>query len=167
MDPGEPLVEEDLSAFVSKQTTQYLEFPFPENVPPDQQKTVKLWYWKVTRGMRQRAVDKATMAFYLDHKELSPEDRIGFYPSILERELAVQSIKKWNLPGSPAQSWDLIDAALGDLIVKRLDLLAQATGTKAVQEGKNSPAGAATPEPTSNSPSTSSTTSSSTPESSV
>lgn len=153
-----------MSRFVAQQRTQYLEILFPEGAPPEEQDTIKIWYWKVTRGMRQRAVDKATMAYYVDNRHLPPEERVGFYPSVLERELAVQSIKKWNLPGTPAQNWDLIDPPqLGDLIVRKLDLTGQATGTKAVEEGKNSHPGGGDATATSSPPSTSSTTSSSTP----
>lgn len=158
------MTDEDLSQFVAKQTTQYLEFQYPPDALPDQQKTIKIWYWRITRGMRQRAVDKATMAFYMDNKDRPQEDRVGFYPSILESELAIQSIKKWNLPGNPTQNWGLLEPALGDLIVQKLDLMAQATGSKAVVEGKNSPAGAPQVPVTSSAPSTSSTISSSTPE---
>lgn len=151
------MAEENLSQFVLKQNTMLKEIPYKGEV-------VKVWYWRVTRGMRQRAIDKATWAYYNDHKHLPEEERRGFYTDVLERELANACIKRTNLPAIPGAGWDNIEAELGDLIVKELDLLSQIGGQTAVAAGKNLQAGAAAaaPAPTSETPTTPSPSSSST-----
>lgn len=161
--------DEDQSNLMHKQATKYIEFKWPPDAQPivdendqpvldadgqptftpqpERQQTIKIWYWDINRGMKQRAVDDAIKAVIRDIgqeglKKYGAAITIG-YQSIIEKSLVGQCIKKWSLPGSPARDWDSIDIKLGDYIVNTLNIMEQFGGVSAIEAGKNLQAGSA------------------------
>lgn len=100
---------------------------------------VKLEYYDITRKMRYQALEEATAAY----KQKFPDaEEAGILPSVMEREMACQVIKKWNLPLPPRQGWDrLTDDELADRILKETGIEDAVKQTKEenkeVEEAKN------------------------------
>lgn len=99
--------------------------------------TIVIRYVKANRGMRNEALEAASIEYQRRYKEN------GFLPTVFEREMAMRQIKWWNLPISITLGWDMLPPELGDKISEAIGISRALSGggskSQEFEDAKNSP----------------------------
>lgn len=106
-----------------------------------------LKHYRISRLMRNEALEAATMAYYKRYNESG-----GISPTVFERELALKAIKWWDLPQHVTIGWDLLDDELAEIIGKRIGIeeivkAMKGKTTTEAEQAKNLPSGSGQPVP--------------------